>query len=82
MKLRGKKQRKLKTNTMAMQELVRQINNDIDEVFYTDHVTGEDYYLERVEHAGNLDIACYVADQEVPVGYIDVTKLLSDMERG
>ena len=81
MKLRGKKQRKLKTNTMAMQELVRKINNDIDEVFYTDE-TGEDYYLERVEHAGNLDIACYVAGQEVPVGYIDVTKLLSDMERG
>jgi len=81
MRLRGKKQRKLQTNTMAMQELVRKINNDIDEVFYTDEV-GEDYYLERVEHAGNLDIACYVADQEVPVGYIDVTKLLSDMERG
>ena len=81
MKLRGKKQRKLKTNTMAMQELVRKINNDIDEVFYTDE-TGEDHYLERVEHAGNLDLACYVAGQEVPVGYIDVTKLLSDMERG
>ena len=81
MRLRGKKQRKLKTNTMAMQELVRKINNDIDEVFYTDE-TGEDHYLERVEHAGNLDIACYVAGQEVPVGYIDVTKLLSDMERG
>ncbi len=81
MRLRGKKQRKLKTNTMAMQELVRKINNDIDEVFYTDE-TGKDYYLERVEHAGNLDIACYVAGQEVPVGYIDVTKLLSDMERG
>tara|TARA_Y100001951_G_C11053831_1_gene137079 strand:+ start:222 stop:467 length:246 start_codon:yes stop_codon:yes gene_type:complete len=81
MKLRGKKQRKLKTNTMAMQELVRKINNDIDEVFYTDEV-GKDHYLERVEHAGNLDLACYVAGQEVPVGYIDVTKLLSDMERG
>ena len=81
MRLRGKKQRKLKTNTMAMQELVRKINNDIDEVFYTEE-TGKDYYLERVEHAGNLDIACYVAGQEVPVGYIDVTKLLSDMERG
>ena len=81
MKLRGKKQRKLTTHTMAMQELVRKINNDIDEVFYTDE-TGEDHYLERVEHAGNLNIACYVADQEVPVGYIDVTKLLSDMERG
>ena len=81
MKLRGKKQRKLITHTMAMQELVRKINNDIGEVFYTDEV-GEDYYLERVEHAGNLNIACYVADQEVPVGYIDVTKLLSDMERG
>ena len=64
-----------------MQELVRKINNDIDEVFYTDE-TGEDHYLERVEHAGNLDLACYVAGQEVPVGYIDVTKLLSDMERG
>jgi len=81
MRLRGKKQRKLQTNTMAMQELVRKINNDIDDVFFTDE-TGEDHYLERVEHAGNLDIACYVADQEVPVGYIDVTKLLSDMERG
>ena len=81
MRLRGKKQRKLITHTMAMQELVRKINNDIDEVFYTDE-TGEDHYLERVEHAGNLDLACYVAGQEVPVGYIDVTKLLSDMERG
>ena len=81
MRLRGKKQRKLITHTDAMQELVRKINNDIDEVFYTDE-TGEDHYLERVEHAGNLDLACYVAGQEVPVGYIDVTKLLSNMEQG
>ena len=81
MRLRGKKQRKLITHTMAMQELVRKINNDIDEVFFTDE-TGEDHYLERVEHAGNLSIACYVAGQEATVGYVDVTKLLSDMERG
>ena len=81
MRLRGKKQRKLKTNTMAMQELVRKINNDIDGVFYTDE-TGKDHYLERVEHAGNLSIACYVAGQEATIGYVDVTELLSNMEQG
>ena len=74
--------RKLRTNNDAMQELVRKINNDIDEVFYTDHTTGEDHYLERVEHAGNLNIACYVAGQEATIGYVDVTELLSNMEQG
>ena len=74
--------RKLRTNNDAMQELVRKINNDIDEVFYTDHTTGEDHFLERVEHAGNLDIACYVAGQEATIGYVDVTELLSNMEQG
>ena len=73
--------RKLRTNNDAMQELVRKINNDIDGVFNTDE-TGKDHYLERVEHAGNLNIACYVAGQEATIGYVDVTELLSNMEQG
>jgi len=63
----------------AMGELVKKINTQIDEVFYTDHTTGIDHPLERVEYAGRANIACYVADQEVPVGYIDVEELAEEM---
>ena len=34
----------------AMEELVKKINTQIDEVFYTDHTTGIDHPLERVAY--------------------------------
>jgi len=67
--------------TEAMEELVRQMNDEIKqhtgEVIYTDD-DGKDIPLSYVEHAGGTNIACYIDSQEVPVGYINVEEELSE----
>jgi hypothetical protein len=54
--------------TEAMEELVRQMNDEIKrhtgDVTYTDD-DGKDKPLSYVEHAGGFNIACYIAGQEV-----------------
>ena len=58
-----------------MQDLVRDMNKEIKsstgEVFFTDE-NGVDKELSYVEDVGGYNIACYIAGQEVPVGYINM----------
>jgi len=67
--------------TEAMEELVRQMNDEIKrhtgDVTYTDD-DGKDKPLSYVEHAGGFNIACYIDGQEVPVGYINVEESMNE----
>ena len=62
-----------------IQDLVRDMNKEIKsgtgEVYYTDE-NGVNKELSYVEDVGNYNIACYVAGQEVPVGYVNVGELV------
>ena len=70
--------------TEAMEELVRQMNDEIKqhtgEVIYTDD-DGKDKPLSYVEHAGGTNIACYISGQEVPIGYINVEEVLDEQNQ-
>jgi|TARA_R100001594_G_scaffold19347_2_gene37743 hypothetical protein len=70
--------------TEAMEELVRQMNDEIKrhtgDVTYTDD-DGKDKPLSYVEHAGGFNIACYIAGQEVPVGYINVEESMNEQNQ-